>query len=45
MLRQKVKEYDKHPLKTLTSTTGFGYVLDGKKKRFQDHKCRDENNC
>jgi hypothetical protein len=26
-----VKKYDKHPLKTLTNTTKFGYVPNGKK--------------
>ncbi len=34
------KEYDKQPLKTFTSTTKFGYVLDGRKKRFQDYGCK-----
>ncbi len=39
MLRQNVMKL-KQPLKTLTSTTRFGYVPNGKKKRFQNYKCR-----
>jgi hypothetical protein len=35
------KKYDKQPLKTLTSTTIFGYVPNGKKERFQHYRCRD----
>jgi hypothetical protein len=34
------KEYDKQPLKTLTSTTKFGYVPNGRNKKFQDYRCR-----
>jgi len=38
------KEYDKRSLKTLMSTTKFGYVLDGRKKRVQDYRCKDPSN-
>ncbi len=36
--------YEKQPPKTFTSTTGFGYVPDGRNRRFQDCRCRDANN-
>jgi hypothetical protein len=39
------KKYDKRPLKTFTSTTRFGYVPNGRKKRFQDYRCRNISNC
>jgi hypothetical protein len=35
------EEYEKQPLKTLMSTIRCGYVPDGKKKRFQDYRCKD----
>jgi hypothetical protein len=35
------KKYEKHPLKTFTSIMRFEYVLDGRKKKFQDCRCRD----
>jgi hypothetical protein len=35
------EEYEKQPLKTLTSTTRCGYVPNGRKKRFQNYRCRD----
>ncbi len=38
------KEYDKRSLKTLMNTTKFGYVLDGRKKRVQDYRCKDPSN-
>jgi hypothetical protein len=38
------KEYEKQPLKTLTSTTRFGCVPYGEKKRFQDYRCSFVNN-
>jgi hypothetical protein len=34
----------KQPLNTLTRTTRFGYVPNGRKKKSQDYKCRDVNN-
>jgi hypothetical protein len=40
MLRQKTMNL-KQPLKTLTSTTKFGYVSNGRKRKFQDCRCRD----
>jgi hypothetical protein len=39
------KEYDKRSLKTLMSTAKFGYVLDGRKKRVQDYRCKDPSSC
>ncbi len=39
MLRQKTMNL-KQPLKTLTSTTKFGYVPNGRKKKYQDCRCR-----
>jgi hypothetical protein len=38
------KEYEKKPLKTLKNTTIFGYVPIGRKKKFQDYKCRNASN-
>jgi hypothetical protein len=38
------KKYEKQPLKTLTSTTRFGNVPNGRNKRFQDCRCRDVSN-
>jgi hypothetical protein len=35
------KKYEKQPLKTLTSITKIGYALDGRKKKFQDYRCRN----
>jgi len=35
------KEYEKQPLKILTSTTRFKYVPNGRKKKFQNCRCRD----
>jgi len=35
------KKYDKHPLKTLTSTTIFGYVPNNGKGKNQNYRCRD----
>jgi hypothetical protein len=35
------KKYEKQPLKTFMSTTIFGYVFYGRKKRFQNYRCRD----
>ncbi len=37
-------EYKKQPLKTFTSTTRFGFVPDGRNKRFQDYRCKDASN-
>jgi hypothetical protein len=43
MLRQNIIK--KQLLRTLTNTTRFGYVSNGKKKRFQDwHRCRQSLN-
>ncbi len=38
------KKYDKQPLKTLTNTTKFGYVPNGRKEKFQDCKCKYASN-
>ncbi len=35
------KKYEKQSLKTLTSITKIGYVPGGRKKRFQDYRCRN----
>ncbi len=40
MLRQKTMNL-KQPLKTLTSTTKFGNVPNGRKRKSQDCKCRN----
>ncbi len=34
------EKYEKQPLKTLTNTTIYGYVPDGRKKRSRDSRCR-----
>jgi hypothetical protein len=34
------KKYDKQPLKTLMRTTKFGYVPNGRNKKFQNCKCK-----
>ncbi len=40
MFKQSIMKL-KQPLKTFTSTTRFGYVPNGKNKRFQYHRCKD----
>jgi hypothetical protein len=40
MLKQRAMNL-KQPLKTLTSTTRFGYVPNGRKRRSQDYRLRD----
>jgi hypothetical protein len=37
------KEYDKQPLKTLMRTTRFGYVPNGRNKKFRNCKCKYVN--
>ncbi len=39
MLKQSI--INKQPLKTLMSIIRFGYVFDGRKKIFQDYRCKD----
>ncbi len=38
------KEYEKQTLKILMSITIFGYVLNGRKKKYQDYRCKDAGN-
>ncbi len=40
MLRQNVMKF-RQPLKTPTNTTKFGYVPNGRKKRYQTYRCKD----
>jgi hypothetical protein len=40
MLRQSIIKKWKNPLKTIMNTR-FGHVPDGRKKRFQDYRCRN----
>jgi hypothetical protein len=42
MLKQSVIK--KQPLKTLTSTTRFGHVPNGRNKIFQDYRCKYAHN-